>query len=103
MSTETVHRDFAARCGIYCGECEYRTKMNCPGCVRAAGNLFWGTCAVATCCTGKDHQHCGECAAFPCDTLNGFAYDEKQGDDGQRIRNLEAWNAEGFENWAEKR
>jgi hypothetical protein len=40
---------------------------------------------------------------FPCDTLNGFAYDEKQGDDGQRIRNLEAWNTEGFENWAAER
>jgi hypothetical protein len=103
MSTETVNQDFAARCGIYCAECEYREQMNCPGCAQAAGNPFWGTCAVSTCCTGKRHQHCGECDAFPCDTLNGFAYDKEQGDDGQRIRNLEAWNAEGFENWAAKR
>jgi hypothetical protein len=91
-----MSQDLAARCGVYCGECEYREKMNCPGCIQAEGTLFWGTCAVAVCCTGKGHEHCGQCAEFPCDTLNGFAYDEQHGDGGQRIRNLEAWNAEGF-------
>ncbi|MBN1978803.1 MAG: DUF3795 domain-containing protein [Anaerolineae bacterium] len=96
-------QDFAARCGIYCAECEYRAQTSCPGCVQAGGKLFWGTCVIATCCIGKGHHHCGQCAEFPCDTLNSFAYDKEHGDDGQRIGNLEAWNAEGFESWAAKR
>ena len=95
--------DFAARCGLYCGECEYRTKTNCPGCIRAGGSMFWGECVIALCCVEKGWDHCGQCAEFACDNLQKFAYDKEQGDDGQRIRNLEAWNAQGFENWVRER
>lgn len=90
---------FAARCGIYCGECEYREKMNCPGCIQAMGNIFWGECQVAKCCLAKGLENCGLCSRFPCDLLKEFAYDEEQGDNGARIRNLETWTRDGFESW----
>ena len=96
-------QDLAARCGIYCGECEYREKMNCPGCIQANGKLFWGECQIAICGIGKGLDHCGQCTEFPCDDLKSFAYDKEQGDEGQRIRNLEAWNLQGFENWVQGR
>ena len=94
---------FAARCGIYCGECEYREEMSCPGCIKAAGKPFWGECIIAACCVGKGLDHCGLCADFPCEDLKSFAYDEEQGDDGQRIRNLEAWTVQGFDVWVRGR
>jgi hypothetical protein len=93
----------AARCGIYCGECEYRGLMNCPGCLGAQGKPFWGECLVAACNIGKGLRHCGECHEFPCQLLNRFAYDPKQGDDGQRIRNLRAWKVLGYATWLASR
>ena len=78
-----------ARCGLICADCDYREKMNCPGCVEADGKMFWGECQIAKCCVEKGHAHCGECDDFPCDDGKRFAYDKDQGDDGQRIRNLE--------------
>ena len=90
---------FAARCGIYCGDCEYRVEMHCPGCVGADGSPFWGQCSVAACNVGRGLRHCGECDEFPCELLNSFAHDKQRGDDGQRIRNLEAWNDTGFAAW----
>ena len=85
-----------SRCGIDCEACEYRSKMSCPGCQAAAGKLFWGECSVAQCCIHKEHDHCGQCADFPCDTLKEYAYHPEQGDNGERIRNLEAWNEKGY-------
>ena len=35
-------QDFAANCGIFCGDCDYRERMNCPGCIQARGRPFWG-------------------------------------------------------------
>ena len=84
----------AARCGIDCEACEYREKTGCPGCMAAEGTMFWGECAVAKCCTAKGHDHCGRCQEFPCATLNEYAYHKEQGDNGQRIRNLIARNAQ---------
>ena len=86
---------FESRCGLYCSKCDYREKMNCPGCVKSEGKMFWGECPVAGCCMEKGHDHCGQCMWFPCDTLEKFSYDKEQGDDGQRIRNLEEWNVKG--------
>ena len=96
-------QDFAANCGIFCGDCDYRERMNCPGCIQARGRPFWGECRIAACCIGKGLDHCGQCATFPCDDLKSFAYDAEQGDDGQRIRNLKAWNQQGFESWLRSR
>lgn len=93
----------AARCGIYCGDCEYRAEMNCPGCVGTQGKPFWGSCPVAACNMGRGLRHCGECGEFPCELLHSFSYDKEQGDDGQRIRNLEAWSEVGFQVWLAER
>ena len=94
---------YAARCGIYCGECDYREKMGCPGCAGAAGAMFWGTCPIAVCCMDRELEHCGLCKDFPCRDLKAFAYDEEQGDDGRRIEQLEAWNEIGFDEWSRRR
>jgi hypothetical protein len=58
---------------------------------------------VATCCLAKELENCGGCDEFPCEKLVAFAYDEQQGDDGERIRNLEAWRKDGFEAWLKAR
>ncbi len=86
---------FAAICGIDCSCCEYREKMNCPGCHAVGGKPFWGECPVAACAAGKGHLHCGHCAEFVCPVLHRFAYDPEQGDDGKRIANLRVRLARG--------
>ncbi len=89
-----MNNKFPSRCGTNCDQCEYKEKVNCPGCIKAKGLIFWGKCDLATCCIEKELQHCGQCSNFPCDKLREYAYDKEQGDDGQRIRNLEQWNAQ---------
>lgn len=79
-----------SRCGILCGECEYKETMGCKGCVNIE-NPFWGECPVKASCEGKSYEHCGQCGEFPCGLLNSFAYDEKQGDGGKRIKQCEKW------------
>jgi hypothetical protein len=83
-----------SRCGILCGECEYREKMNCAGCVNIE-KPFWGdSCPVKNCCEGKKLEHCGKCDDFPCDLLKQFAYDKEHGDDGKRIEQCGKWAGE---------
>ena len=80
-----------SRCGILCGQCEYREQMGCAGCVNIE-KPFWGdSCPVKSCTEGKPHSHCGQCAEFPCQLLSQFAYDEKQGDGGRRIEPCRLW------------
>ncbi len=65
--------------------------MRCTGCVNI-DKPFWGdACPVKACTEGKAHAHCGQCADFPCQLLNQFAYDEKQGDGGKRIEQCRLW------------
>ena len=75
-----------SRCGILCGQCQYREQMGCPGCVNI-DKPFWAD----ACPEGKTHAHCGQCQNFPCQLLNQFAYDEKQGDGGKRIEQCRLW------------
>ena len=83
-----------SRCGILCGECQYREQVGCAGCV-SMEKPFWGdACPVKSCAEGKRHVHCGQCADFPCQLLNQFAYDEKQGDDGKRIKQCQLWKGQ---------
>lgn len=83
-----------SRCGLLCGQCEYREKMGCAGCVNME-EPFWGdSCPVKSCCEEKGHGHCGMCPAFPCELLHGFAYDPQQGDNGLRIEQCRKWKAE---------
>lgn len=80
-----------SRCGLLCSQCSYKEQMGCKGCV-AMEKPFWGEqCPVKACCQGKGHQHCGQCAAFPCQLLHSFAYDKEQGDGGRRIRQCRLW------------
>ena len=80
-----------SRCGILCGECDYREKMNCGGCVNIE-RPFWGdSCPVKSCCEGKGLEHCGMCGDFPCALLKQFAYDKEQGDNGKRIEQCRKW------------
>ena len=80
-----------SRCGILCGECEYKEKMNCAGCIYIE-KPFWGdSCPVKDCCEGRGHSHCGQCSEFPCELLNEFAFDKEQGDDGKRIEQCKKW------------
>ncbi len=90
---------FMGRCGIDCQACKHRAGTGCPGCPATEGKPFWGECALATCCITKGHSHCGQCQEFPCATLNEYAYDPENGDNGARIRNLVAWNGKGYDAW----
>jgi hypothetical protein len=86
-----MDRELISRCGAYCGDCEWKEKMNCPGCQGAKGNMFWGECLVAKCSIEKGIEHCGLCSSLPCNTLqNAFDHPE-HGDNGERLANLKAW------------
>ena len=83
-----------SRCGLLCSKCEYKGQVNCAGCTNIE-RPFWGeSCPVKSCCESKGKEHCGLCSEFPCALLNGFAYDEKQGDNGKRIEQCKAWSVE---------
>jgi len=70
--------------------------MNCPGCTKI-DNPFWGECDLKKCCENQKHNHCGECAKVPCETLNEYSYaewdgeGEGDGDNGLRIGIAHAW------------
>lgn len=84
-----------SRCGILCGECPHVKTQGCPGCTNMQ-KPFWGeSCPVKSCCEGKGHAFCGECAQFPCALLNQFSHDPNQGDGGKRIETCREWQARG--------
>ena len=84
-----------SRCGILCGQCQYREQMGCPGCVNIDKPFWADACPVKACTEGKTHAHCGQCQNFPCQLLNQFAYDETQGDGGKRIEQCRLWKGAG--------
>lgn len=84
----------ASRCGLLCGECQYRESMGCAGCAEIE-RPFWGkACPVKSCCEGRGLAHCGQCGDFPCQLLHSFAYDPQQGDGGARLAQCEKWREE---------
>ncbi len=87
-----------SRCGILCSECEYKESMGCCGCLNI-NKPFWGdSCPVKSCCESKKIENCGFCEAFPCETINSFAFDKEQGDDGKRIKQCIKWKRGGMNN-----
>jgi len=78
-------------CGDYCGECSYREQVNCPTCQVAKGNMFYGECYVAKCCSEKELKHCGLCDDVPCEILEAAFNHPEHGDSGERLANLRAW------------
>lgn len=87
-----------SRCGIECSQCGVLLKGECKGCTNIT-KPFWGeSCQVKSCCEDKGNRHCGRCTDFPCNLLNQFAYDEKEGDNGNRILRCRCWNSI-YEDW----
>jgi hypothetical protein len=86
-----MNMQLISMCGDYCGQCDYREQMNCPTCQVAKGEMFWGKCGVAKCCTEKGLTHCGLCDDLPCDILKAAFNHPEHGDKGERLANLEAW------------
>ena len=83
-----------SRCGLLCSQCAYKESTGCKGCT-AIDKPFWGeSCPVKSCCEGRLLPHCGMCGSFPCRTLEGFAYDPQQGDNGARIEQCAQWRKE---------
>lgn len=81
-----------SRCGLKCSECSYREAMNCQGCTQTAKPFWAPSCPIKSCCNDQKHEHCGQCAKFSCDLLKQFAFDEKQGDNGERIEQCKRWS-----------
>lgn len=73
-------------CGLSCKECEYREKNNCKGCIATKGKPFHGECKVAECAKNKRVGFCGECADFPCKTIEDYSNDEEHGDNPKGAR-----------------
>lgn len=94
----TFDHTLMARCGGYCGDCTWKEPMNCPGCQKAQGDMFHGTCQVAKCSLAKGYTHCGECPELPCDILQAAFDEPEHGDGGERLANLQAW-ARGEESY----
>jgi hypothetical protein len=97
-----VDREMIGMCGAYCGVCEWKPKMNCPGCHSAKGTMFYGQCNVALCAVEKGLHHCGLCPDMPCETLQQCFDHPEHGDRGERLANLKTW-ARGGETYLELR
>jgi len=78
-------------CGAYCGTCDWKEKTGCQGCQHHKGEMFYGSCNVAVCCTSNGFLHCGLCRNLPCPTLQQAFDNPEHGDDGERLANLKAW------------
>ena len=82
-------------CGIDCDACKFKTEVSCAGCHALQGKPFWAkgkTCDLYACASAKHVPDCGKCAEFPCAMLNKWANTE-EGENGQRIKNLQAREA----------
>ncbi len=55
------------------------------------GDMFYGTCDVAVCCSAKGLLHCGLCPSAPCQILQQAFDHPEHGDSGERLANLKAW------------
>lgn len=78
-------------CGAYCAFCDWKDRMDCPGCQTCAGKPFWGDCAVAQCALKGGHTHCGTCHDLPCPQLQDAFNHPEHGDNGERLLNLKNW------------
>lgn len=58
-------------CGVDCAVCPDYLQGKCPDCRRSHwpdGDL----CPPIACCTEQSIGCCGECTAFPCETMSDF-------------------------------
>lgn len=87
-----MNEEMMAYCGTYCETCDWKEKMNCKGCKKHEGKVFWGNCAIAECARSKDLSHCGECEDMPCEKLKDAYNNKDHGDNGERLANLIKWS-----------
>ena len=81
-------------CGLYCSRCSFREEFNCPGCLRSAGNPFWGSCPVGSCAEKRGIAHCGHCPDGPCEKLTEYSCGEGEHSDnpkGARLEVMKLW------------
>ena len=86
-----VDKEQIGMCGAYWGVCDWKEETDCQGCQFHKGQMFWGACAVAECCSGKGLLHCGFCPDLPCGALQQAFDHPEHGDNGERLANLKAW------------
>jgi len=86
-----MDKQMMAFCGTFCGECEWKDKVNCKGCKNCHSEMFWGQCDKAKCCIEKGYEHCGQCPEMPCKKLLDLFNDPEHGDKGTRMNNLRNW------------
>ena len=88
-------------CGIYCGVCgNFKKNENCAGC-RKEPALLWD-CEIRVCVMERGFMHCGECAEFPCELLNGF-YHEGKASHLQAYHNMLEIIEKGPDAWLQER
>lgn len=78
-------------CGTDCAACRFRERFSCPGCRAVSGKPFWGECRLFACAREKGHEHCGNCAGFPCEALKDAI---ANGHQPHRMENLLQWRQE---------
>ena len=83
--------EIKGKCGTDCNKCSFKEKFNCNGCLKQQGKIFWGECAIYSCATERDCQHCGHCQELPCEKLLDFI---KNGHNPDRLTNLNRWKSE---------
>jgi len=118
------YRQMTSPCGLDCFNCPAHLAMEdseqrarwaeitgkslegafCRGCRDEGGaiSLFGRTepCAVWTCIHGKGHEHCCECADFPCDNLQPYADRAAAVPHNTKVFHLCLIKRMGLERWA---
>ena len=116
-----MESELLAYCGLYCGACSFKLASEtkdlehlrrmpsrydahkltlpepCPGC-RLENQC--GPCAIRDCAISRNLDHCGQCAAFPCERLIQFNQDGAP-HHAESIANLQAVKARGSGLWLE--
>lgn len=66
-------------CGVECSACKFYPG-ECAGCPAIRGRVYWlqyvedEVCPIYACCVeGKNHAHCGQCGAQPCEKYHLYS------------------------------
>jgi Protein of unknown function (DUF3795) len=116
-------RDFAGRCGMYCGSCpiyrashdkdektafelSFKTRctldqIKCEGCGTSDRFPLSKGCVFRKCAKSRDLESCGLCQDFPCDALAAF-YGEDMRRNGEAENNARRIKEVGVDKWLEE-
>ena len=110
-----TNRNYAAPCGLYCGECEHLGENCKGGCGVVQGKPFWTAlmkveiCPLYDCAVNKHKlEHCGKCAQLPCGLFREFHDPALSPDEAEkamldRCEGLKNRAAVGTEAWLKKK